>query len=242
MKKAKMILGYMIIFVLGITTDYSRPPERSVPEKILDSIVMVNSSSGVVVYSNQGISLVLTAKHVVMNEKAVIISLITITKNNVINIESYPANTVEISSNHDIAIVEVPVELEKSKIGDSIPEIGDDLWIAANPNSNYRSLKKGIMSSHKRLVRERCSEYYWEVSGTIISGSSGGGVFDDNGNLVAIISGIDTLTTRQCFSVVTPKGLFKNCIKMPLTGIGYVVPLCVIKNFIIESSFGKKFK
>lgn len=255
-KRLMMTVLAVALVLTGLVADY-RIPQKTVPERIMNSVVFVEGSSGVVVYSDDERALVLSAFHVVAdkidleNEIAniMVVYLQPLSPLDV-NVDIYLAKHVVINSERDLVLLEIELDekrLDYSKIAtvEEDPRLGEDIWLGSNPNKNYRSLKKGIVSSVDRLG---VSNQYlaWEVSGGIIFGSSGGGAFTEDGELFGVIRSVDALETDDCWieEVEKEDGTkeeLDRCQYIPVPYMGYIIPPSVIRSFLLESEYGKYF-
>lgn len=251
MSKIKMVLvSVAIAIVLSITADYQKLKQQviPIPEKIIETIVLVNNASGIVIHSDSEKSLVLTSKHVVDEKDEAKVEFVYFYKNMESEVETFISNKIEIDEESDLAIVEIDPGrvLFFSQISKTEPVLGDDVWVASNPNQSYRSLKKGIISSKERKITSYIAEnnYMWEVSGGVIFGSSGGGIFNTDGNLVAVVSGVDVYMSNQCYDVFDAKleWVGMHCVHIAIPYIGFVEPLSDIKDFLLKSSFKDHFE
>ncbi|WP_218597753.1 S1C family serine protease [Polaribacter sp. NJDZ03] len=66
------------------------------------------------------------------------------------------------------------------KISENIPNIGEDVFAVGNPNGLRQTLSKGIISSYRKHLIQTTTE--------ITHGSSGGPLFNDNGEVIGITS------------------------------------------------------
>jgi S1-C subfamily serine protease len=229
--------------------NYSNQKELSVQEKILESIVIVESASGVLIYQNKNFALILTAAHVLHNEFTAppyIVSLILAENGKIkqLNIEVLES---DIDDNLDLAILKTkPLGENQVLVTDVVsfknePRIGDEIYVASNPHHHYRSLKRGILSSKLRFNENNV--LVWEVDAMIIFGSSGGGAFTKDGKLFGIVSGIDALETDYCWGITNLYGEDQQkCLNLPLPNMGYVVSPDNIRHFLLNSSFSYYFK
>ena len=210
----------------------------SVPQHIMNSVVLVDSSSGVVVYSDQERSLVLTAFHVVKGdlEEGRIIKVgyldidLTYTK---ATIRYYDVGSFKLDPTKDLALLEIHpgFKLDTSRIARSEPALGDDVWIGANPNLNYRSLKRGVVSSKDRLDH---GNVLWELSGGVIFGSSGGGAFNQWGEEIAVVHSVDAYDSELCDDNDV-------CMPLMLPEMGYFIPLADVTRFLLRDSSSHYF-
>jgi S1-C subfamily serine protease len=223
---------------------------RTVPEKIMETVVFVNGSSGIIVHSDNKRALILTAYHTVANsldEAAcsgceydidIFISPEVLFIQGVIRFpERFEVTYVDVDIKNDLALIEVTTEhrLDYAKIQTNELRLGEDIYIASNPDHMFRSLKKGIVGSLYRFVN---NIIMIEISGGIIFGSSGGGIFDMNGQLIAIIQSIKMHNSGQCFGV----NLNTKCITVPLTFIGFASWPYNLKSFLLNGVFSEDFK
>ena len=244
-----MMVLALLTLMFGNTTELKpRQPQFNIPEQIIETIVYVNNSSGVVVYSDETKALILTVNHVVEDElkiasctgcnyniKIKFLHLI----GNIMplkNWEVYDAVYVETNSIVDLALILIEPNklLHYTSLSKKDPRLGEGIWIASNPNRTYRSLKKGIISSKNRMYE---TDRLWEVSGGIIYGGIGGGIFNMNGKLIGVARALELYRSKQCYLGFT--GI--RCISFPITDMGYVVPRFTIKEFLLNSSFNDHF-
>ena len=239
----------LLALMFGTTTELEpRKPSLNIPEQIAETIVFVNNSSGVVVYSDETSALVLTSNHVVDDEieaaactgcdygiKVKFLHLV----GDIFplkNWETYGAVYIETNPMTDLALILIKPNklLYHASLSRKEPRLGDDVWVIGNPIKVYRSLKKGILSSKDRSSQ---TSRLWEVSGGIIYGSSGGGVFNMDGELIGTLRSIELYNSHQCY--IAFGGV--DCVGFPITDIGYAVPRYLIREFLLNSSFGDYF-
>ena len=148
----------------------------------------------------------------------------------------------------DLALLKVSMdkEIPYAVISKIDPKLGDDLWIASNPDQQYRSLKKGIISSINNRIANL--SYVWEISGGVVFGSSGGGAFDAKGELFGIIRAVNMFNTPYCYQIFKkmPENQLKlegrRCIRIPVSFIGMIVRPEDIRNFVINSYYNEHFE
>ena len=220
-----------------------------IPQHIIDSVVAVEDSSGIVVYSDYSTTLVLTAYHVIADKyerrncsDCPWNILVTteyaerLPKPHTVYDGAWLVKDVSIDLTNDLAIIqlnEVDKTLDSSHLAAVEPELGDSIWVGANPNYNNKTLTKGIISSTTRMSKDD-SRWYYQVSGNIIYGSSGGGVFNMAGELIGIAVSMDIYGMSFCKKATL---LGQECVQLPLTYIGYVVPLPTIKQFLSNTPY-----
>jgi hypothetical protein len=212
------------------------PSKGEVLATMIDSTIMVQNSSGIVVYSDPEQSLILTACHVIhsdlYNAKPVTAGfMVQDDVGMMLDLEQFDVDDAECDEDTDLAIVQIYPErqLTASKVALFDPSVGDDIWISANPNYNYHSLKKGIVSSTTRYG-------YWELSGGIVFGSSGGGAFNQRGELFGIAHAVDAYNTHYCLDALAGE-----CIRVVLSDFGFFVRPDVIREYLLHSKFNDKF-
>ena len=230
----------------------------SIPKQVMNSIVVVDSSSGVVIHSDSKTTLVLTAYHVVHAEYMKHVICAAFESNcgfdtlvSVIYAEHYPVNHTDIkyfivknmvvNTHNDLALLEIDTDevFGASVVAVNEPELGDEIWVGSNPNHVFRSLKKGIIGSVDRL--DRVGNFVYEISGGVIYGSSGGGVFNTSGHLIGLVDSIDGWKTNLCRKdKLSLTG--EDCLMIPLTDIAYAIPLPIIKDFLLSGKYSKYFK
>lgn len=231
LNKILSIFLFFIGIAIGISADdlYS----NNIPNDIISSVVIVNSSTGIVVHSDENKTLILTAYHVIDNQlespQDIRVEILYQTPSNYFSgFELYQVSSIVYDNTCDLALLEINpdkifpyAEISEDSVSSIL--LGDDIWIAANPKSLYRSLKKGIVSAHRIVDNIRMLE----VSGGIIYGSSGGGVFDDSGKLIGIISRVKTYKEWT--------------LRIPITYIGFAISLANIKSFLLNSDYSEEF-
>jgi len=247
----------MLVFT-GITANYLRDEiridRRSLPEKIVSTVVAVESSTGVVIYSDDKRALVLTAFHVIDTayDKAACsacdygIDVVDkrakwqkgrLEENSV----KYPVTYIEVNRIHDLAIIEieVPHKIDAAKVN-SIVKLGEDIYVAANPKREYKTITKGIVSSK---LRTTWGSPNIQVDAGIIFGSSGGGIFNMDGEFIAVVKAVKMMDTGHCFDVWDVDGNWMDmeCVEIPLPFMGYATHPAVVRTFLLQGVFGERF-
>lgn len=249
---------FLFLMLLSDFRQYSKTTE----ERIMDSVVLVDGvGSGVVIYSDDQFSIVLTAFHVIRDTYLEIVekekysevaSGIEIPKIKVSYMsilfehlpipieESYDVDDFCFNEQYDLAILIIHPKrkLPFSKLSNRQPRLGEDIWIGANPDLAYRSLKKGIISSTERYLG---FSKHVEISGGVVYGSSGGGAFDVDGRLFGVIRAV-RIYEGSCFGLQKKDGTTEQyCNRVPLTFMGMVVRNERLKDFILLSKYGIYF-
>lgn len=101
--------------------------------------------------------------------------------------------------NRDICFVEVPgVKFSPVKIRDSKDvKVGEAVYAVGNPEGLEKSISQGIISN-KRQDR---GGYVLQTDATVSFGSSGGGLFDQNGSLIGITNSVDRYSKNIAFAI-----------------------------------------
>lgn len=101
----------------------------------------------------------------------------------------------------DICFVEVPgVTFSPVKIRDSKDvKVGESVYAIGNPEGLEKSISQGIISN-KRKDR---GGYVLQTDASVSFGSSGGGLFDQNGYLIGITNSIDKDSRKIAFALPT---------------------------------------
>jgi len=100
----------------------------------------------------------------------------------------------------DICIVEIsgtklnPVNIRPSKT----TAIGEEVYAVGNPDGKERTISKGIISNK---VFENGELMYLQTDASISHGSSGGGLFDKDGNLIGITTSSDAEGNNINFAI-----------------------------------------
>lgn len=237
----KSIVSAFLIGLL-ITSVFS---SKVTPEEIMETVIVVENSSGIVVHSDGEKSLILTCYHVIdqaITEDRDINVMFLYMVNGEVFAETFVAQNIQVDESKDLALLEINPGriLPHSKIAepDDYPELGDDIWTGSNPNRRYRSIKKGIVSSKQRYVDNILT---WELSGGIVFGSSGGGAFTSDGKLFGIIRAVEPLLAG-CWEEETEEGDTVNkCLVIPVYHMGYVVSPEEITDFILTGEYAEYF-
>ena len=224
------------------------------PKRIISTVLMVEGSSGIVVYSDNNRALVLTAYHTIddvfenasccgcdykvdvtdKRERQVGLKL-------KVNPKNYYVSYIDVDEKSDLAIIEIKVDrkLPSARIGRRF-ELGEDIYIASNPNNKFQSLKKGIVSSEFRVS---LGTPVMEVDAGIIFGSSGGGIFNMNGEVIGIVRSVEMIETEGCFDKINEDTgkIEEECVNIPLPFMGYALHPLLIREFLLNSVFSKDF-
>jgi len=250
LKRLIVTLMSVMLVLFGITADYT--DSRPMPERIINTVLVVEQSSGVIVYSDQERALILTAHHVIdqVLEKALCCgcnygaeAFVYHDVSLKINKEEFDVTYIDFDEFNDLAIVEIKTShkfRDVARIYNKKVHIGTEVYVGSNPQHIYRSLKKGIISSPLRIVNGSPSI---ETDAGIIYGSSGGGVFTMDGRLIGIVKSVRLLSTEYCYDLWDVEGEWTGykCVKVPLPFIGFAAHPTIIKKFLLNSVFSEDF-
>ena len=250
----------IMLVTIGFDSDYAKQIDRrTVPEKIMSAVVAVNMSSGTVIYSDTEKSLVLTAYHNVKEDvekeclleeepcayetSVLILHQIVIDDGIVVQaVEQFEVAYIEPDPEHDMAIIEIKTNriLDSMRIAVDGVHVGDDIYLAGNPQRMFRSLKKGLLSS---LIRPLGNVNSFEISGGTIFGSSGGAVVNMKGELLGVIKAVRVLSTGHCFDLWDDKGEHagQECVDVPIPFIGFSSTQRQVRNFLLNSVYQHDF-
>jgi len=208
------IVGALIVLSLGysmLDTHYLKP--KQVKEFAVTSVKVVNMSetsggSGVILSSSATESIVLTNKHVckVIEEGGLVVK----------STRSFLISAYKESFSHDLCEIKVNADLGvNTKVASEAPEEYSEAFISGHPNLLPHVLTKGNFSG-RMTIRvnigvKKCSKEDYEdpakvfmciftggipvietfdsqlVTGTIMPGSSGSAVFNENGEIAGLV-------------------------------------------------------
>lgn len=99
----------------------------------------------------------------------------------------------------DICFVEVPgVKFSPVSIRDSKDvKVGEAVYAVGNPEGLEKSISQGIISNK----REDRGGYVLQTDAVVSFGSSGGGLFDQNGQLIGITNSVDKYSKNIAFAI-----------------------------------------
>jgi S1-C subfamily serine protease len=257
----KLIVAFMSVMLVSCFTAYLGNKEveidpYAVVEKISETVVIVVQGSGVVVHSEPRRALILTAHHTIeeiikeveypkcLESINTSILIQTPMPNSLLEIPIVFKTTDLVENKmRDLALIEVETDsqLEVAVVSKKDLRLGEDIYTVSNPQNIYRSLKKGIVSSTYRVINGTPST---EISGGVIYGSSGGGVFTMDGKLAGILFSLKLLESDYCYEIYDDdnKLIEEECIQIPLPYIGFAHRPDVIRKFLLNSKFKEDFK
>ncbi len=163
------------------------------PERARRSVVRVEtpdgSCAGVLVSTNK----VLSAAHCDNPDLEIIFHDGTKNKGKVIFLDAA----------RDLMIIEVEsFGNEYAPLRCELPKLGETVWIVGHPNGLYWSLSRGIISFVNRDLRAMgFGTFHIQTDALVWYGSSGGPMFDKDGNVIAIVNLRDP---RSTFAFAVP--------------------------------------
>lgn len=104
--------------------------------------------------------------------------------------EPYFANVLALDSNNDLALITVinNVNHEYVSISENNIFLGQKTHVIGHPASLEYTYHQGFVSGERFKPFENKIQHYLQISSPIFNGNSGGGVFDNSGNLLGICS------------------------------------------------------
>ena len=108
--------------------------------------------------------------------------------------EVHKAMIFKVDQAHDLAILVTPYAAKEDgffvKLAANEPVLGDTLWVIGNPRGMIGNVTRGILSNI--LTVEDGSTYY-RIDAALFYGNSGGGTFNDKGELIGIAHAVETM-------------------------------------------------
>lgn len=159
---------------------------------------------------------------VILSRTTVVTSLHIVTDHSQVFLQFYDGIVVEglvvtRDADNDLALirVEVPTSARVAQLDLAMPAVGDDVFVVGHPNMLYWTFSRGYLAYPRtrsvRIAQEEHPTDILQVHAEVYSGSSGGGLFSMEGNLIGIGKGM-----------------------APATNIGYFVPSSAICERIIK--------
>jgi len=178
---------YSQVINLEISDDTLSPIE----DFVWSEVVKVRSSKGWgtgTLFNLNGTVIAITAAHVVDDDMTV---LLVDTNNNTVIFGDVIYNDHE----SDIAII-ITSEIGRGlplKFQHNVSGVGTDIFSVAHPNMHSKMLMRGEVVGYENNLRN----FFILLQGFAWQGSSGASVFDEEGNLVGILSAIDVGRTGK---------------------------------------------
>jgi len=199
------LFSYFLCFIVLLSFMSCGPPNpifKSINTKLINakiytqynaSVSITDSSrkiygSGVVVKKGKDI-FVLTAAHVIehMQKKKIDLYILPSFNASLVRVKIAKLNSLT-----DLAKLNIQEDKKKFKwfvkLAKSPPLIGDTVWMISSPKGDANLVTKGIVSKHLAFFKKKHKKYIVVTSITASGffGSSGGGVFNDHGELIGI--------------------------------------------------------
>lgn len=212
MKKLSLSICLLLCFILG-SCAATQQKEGSVNPKIeniyMSSVTVKDNfartyGSGTIIYNKAGQQMfVLTAAHVVSailkENKQPCVSTAYDTGNHLMTV-------YKIDKDKDLALLSSKERVKKNgpyvNIATYAPNIGDSVWVIGAPLGADRTVTRGIISNFKS---DKKKALYRTTADTFF-GNSGGGMFNDNGELVGVAHAL--IQVRIGFSILNVPGGF----------------------------------
>lgn len=136
--------------------------------------------------------LLLTSAHLVKDS-----SIIKDSAGNIFPVLDIPWKNDDI----DLALIKIAGHFKPIPLGDSSKtEVGEEIMVISNPSGFQNTLSRGIVSARRKQGKFD----YIQHTSAISPGSSGGPIFDEDGNVIAIIQGIYASPNAQNLNFAIP--------------------------------------
>jgi len=194
-----LVCLFAIIVSMFISCNFSSMNSKFVNPKILNqynasvSIGDITGNifgSGTVIKKDDKI-FVITAAHVIEGFKKRKIAPHIITR---YFTKPIKAKIVKMNSARDLALLKMSIRDSKikwfAKISTSHPRIGDHVWLIGSPHDQPNTVTDGVVSRRMIFARKGYKERITIMGSTAhgFFGSSGGGVFNDKGELIGVFN------------------------------------------------------
>ncbi len=217
-RRLEMFRAVLIIVILIVpTVGYTQQTIREVVDAVLPAVVVIKTPDGIgsgVLLDSSGV--IVTNLHVIEGAKEATIELQ--------NGDSYNnISVIDVDTTKDIALLKIPAfDLPVVTMGNSNEiSVGDDVVVMGAPSGLEQTVTRGIVSA----IRDTGEGYrLFQTDAAISPGSSGGGMFDMNGNLVGVT--VSYLEGSQNINFVIPinyvRGLYSTTAKYSLEELASV--------------------
>lgn len=187
-----------------------------------------SSGAGTVIKKTENKMYILTCYHVVnnvifLNEIGLALKVTvgyskTDKYNYIAGLMIYGAKVIKFDKNRDLALLEVNIvdkELEARPIAKNEPEKGDTIYSVGNPLGTLRTISKGILANKEKG--------FYLTDNTITFGNSGGGLFNNKGELIGVPSKVMAYVfeNKDGTELISPE-----------SGLGLSIDLKTIKEFL----------
>ena len=108
-------------------------------------------------------------------------------------INSHHGHKIKLNQKLDLALVRVddPVPQHPNVVlADELPNIGEDVLIMGHPDGMAFTFQKGMVSAYRDGIPGK-DGLFMQLQAPIYNGDSGGGVFNERGELVGIVSSFE---------------------------------------------------
>ncbi len=172
---------------------------------------------------------ILTNKHVLLDNSDEIYVYLS-------NDESKPAKLIGSDNDTDIALLKIESDnLEPVVIENSLLNVGQKVLSITNPRGFERSLSCGVVSGLNRPIRDISKGIVMDLIQTdvfVSKGSSGGALFNSKGNLIGIVTSIESKSGKyEGSAFAIPSQIILNIVPQLIEN-GYVKRGWVDFNFI----------
>lgn len=219
--KIKFFLLVIILISIssnGICSAYDTSKPFDLALKQIDTVVYIKVSNieGEIVASGSGV--ILSEDGVIITNFHVVDKMfganVTLTNGKTYNVEKVIGYNKEL----DMAILKINAKnLQYAKVGDSNSvNVGDYIMAIGNPKGLTSTVSEGIVSG----IRNEKDLQQIQITAQIDHGSSGGGLFNTNGELVGITtSGYGTGNLNFCLAINQLKNLNDNPVNLSFSDL-----------------------
>lgn len=173
----------------------ARDPDTDEPDRIVGSGVVVQHKKGKRI-------LVLTAKHVAdaVSDKMYVTHCTGKCD------KDAAAHTIRREEKYDLALIATDqvaaTDGPEVTLATTEPSVGDELYIVGSPNGHHFNVSRGILSSV--YVTEETERKYYRTDAAVYFGNSGGGAFNEDGELVAIVVQLEAMGLLGIMTGIVP--------------------------------------
>lgn len=169
------IISIAIVFILLIS--FSAYAISFTPEETYNSVVVVQTETGV----GSGFSIkehiVITNAHVVGDNTAVMV--------NMYDGATVKGSVIKTDIKKDLALIQVEKAITPLNISTDNLSIGQEVYAIGAPKDMPYTMTKGIISATDRRVGQNT---YIQIDASVNPGNSGGPLIDENGNVIGVIT------------------------------------------------------
>lgn len=204
----KFVLFSLLFFCFAMSSDQQIFTDLSHVSVMVAT--PISRGSGTIIKVSKKGSFILTCAHVIQDQNEVLIAYDDEGK----PAEAYPVIVVKIDKKLDLALLFTPKELNRpaAKIAIRFPENYETLYTVGCPHAIQRQAFIERISAKDITIH---GEHLWIVDGTVISGMSGGGIFNANEELECVIRAVEL-----------------NKDKTPDPNVGLCIPLDTLQKFL----------